>query len=193
MNQILEFLAENYIYVTGISALIIIILLIIIAIGNKKDKNKVGNVTQSDMKAIEPQPISEVGPIVPEVSTVGATQPNNFVAEPVVNAPEQSVPEPVVNMTESNPVPETPAYNPEPVVSAPEPVVNMAEPNTVPETPVYNPEPVVNISEPNPVPEGVNVNEAPKEQPLITPSIDTNINGANTTGNEPESLEVFGK
>ena len=43
------------------------------------------------------------------------------------------------------------------------------------------------------MPEGVNVNEAPKEQPLITPSIDTNINGANTTGNEPESLEVFGK
>ena len=38
MNQVLEFLAENYIYVAGGSAAIIVILLIIIALGNKKGK-----------------------------------------------------------------------------------------------------------------------------------------------------------
>ena len=41
MNQILEFLAENYIYVAGGSAVIIIILLIIIAFGNKKSKKHI--------------------------------------------------------------------------------------------------------------------------------------------------------
>ena len=42
MNQILEFLAENYIYVAGGSGVIIIILLIIIALGNKKGKKNKG-------------------------------------------------------------------------------------------------------------------------------------------------------
>ena len=117
MNQVLEFLAENYIYVAGGSAAIIVILLIIIAVGNKKGKNRMegnmnpANFAASDAAALQPQNIDEVGPAVP------VQEPAFNPVEPVV------VPEvPVVPTVE-------PAVEPEvPVVPTVEPV---AEPSAL--------------------------------------------------------------
>lgn len=117
MNQVLEFLAENYIYVAGGSLGIIIILIIIIAIGNKKNKNKVSeNVSANDMAAIAPQPITGVEPVqepsleaVPPVSTTPVETVTN-VAEGVFSNPSAAV-EPTKVVEQPTPV--------EPVASAP--------------------------------------------------------------------------
>ena len=117
MNQVLEFLAENYIYVAGGSLGIIIILIIIIAIGNKKNKNKVcENVSANDMAAIAPQPITGVEPVqepsleaVPPVSTTPVETVTN-VAEGVFSNPSAAV-EPTKVVEQPTPV--------EPVASAP--------------------------------------------------------------------------
>ena len=117
MNQVLEFLAENYIYVAGGSLGIIIILIIIIAIGNKKNKNKVSeNVSANDMAAIAPQPITGVEPVqepsleaVPPVSTTPVETVTN-VAESVFSNPSAAV-EPTKVVEQPTPV--------EPVASAP--------------------------------------------------------------------------
>ena len=121
MNQVLEFLAENYIYVAGGSLGIIIILIIIIAIGNKKNKNKVSeNVSANDMAAIAPQPITGVEPVqepsleaVPPVSTTPVETVTN-VAEGVFSNPSAAV-EPTKVVEQPTPVVETPV---EPVASA---------------------------------------------------------------------------
>ena len=121
MNQVLEFLAENYIYVAGGSLGIIIILIIIIAIGNKKNKNKVSeNVSANDMAAIAPQPITGVEPVqepsleaVPPVSTTPVETVTN-VAEGVFSNPSAAV-EPNKVVEQPTPVVETPV---EPVASA---------------------------------------------------------------------------
>ena len=122
MNQVLEFLAENYIYVAGGSLGIIIILIIIIAIGNKKNKNKVSeNVSANDMAAIAPQPITGVEPVqepsleaVPPVSTTPVETVTN-VAEGVFSNPSAAV-EPTKVVEQPTPVVETPV---EPAASAP--------------------------------------------------------------------------
>ena len=122
MNQVLEFLAENYIYVAGGSLGIIIILIIIIAIGNKKNKNKVSEkVSANDMAAIAPQPITGVEPVqepsleaVPPVSTTPVETVTN-VAEGVFSNPSAAV-EPTKVVEQPTPVVETPV---EPVASAP--------------------------------------------------------------------------
>ena len=122
MNQVLEFLAENYIYVAGGSLGIIIILIIIIAIGNKKNKNKVSeNVSANDMAAIAPQPITGVEPLqeptleaVPPVSTTPVETVTN-VAEGVFSNPSAAV-EPNKVVEQPTPVVETPV---EPGASAP--------------------------------------------------------------------------
>ena len=125
MNQVLEFLAENYIYVAGGSLGIIIILIIIIAIGNKKNKNKMSeNVSANDMAAIAPQPITGVEPVqepsleaVPPVSTTPVETVAN-VAEGVFSNPSASV-EPAKVVEQPTPVVETPVAPEMSVASAP--------------------------------------------------------------------------
>ena len=111
MNQVLEFLAENYIYVAGGSAVVIVILLIIIAIGNKKGK-KVAPEVQSfnDAQALQPQNINEVGPVAPVtepmLESVPVTEPSAFGAPTVPEVPAAPSVEPEAPMVS---VPETPA------------------------------------------------------------------------------------
>ena len=112
MNQVLEFLAENYIYVAGGSAVLIVILLLIIAFGNKKKKkNDANGMNVTDASVLQPQSISEI------------SVPNTTVSEPVFEQVPfvNSIQEPV---NESVPVQEMPASTPvvEPVVPVMEPV-----------------------------------------------------------------------
>ena len=134
MNQVLEFLAENYIYVAGGSAIIIVILLLIIAFGNKKSKKSKdgsnnGVVRPGDFDVLQPQPID------------GGNGITSNVAEPVL----ESVP--VMNSEVVTPVvePVTPVMNSEvvtPVVEPVAPVMNseVVTPVVEPVTPVMNSE-----------------------------------------------------
>ena len=126
MNQILEFLAENYIYVAGGSAVLIVILLLIIAFGNKKKKkNDVNGMNVSDASVLQPQNINELG-----IQNTPVAEPV-FEQVPFVN----SVQEPV---NEAASVQEMPVSTPvvEPVAPVMEPV-NEAVP--VQEMPVSTP------------------------------------------------------
>ena len=92
MDQVLEFLAENYIYVAGGSAVVIVILLIIIAFGNKKNKKG--------------KNIQEVNNFVNAPNMDSAANVNMGIPEPVL----ESVPvmEPQMEMPAVEPVQESP-------------------------------------------------------------------------------------
>ena len=107
MNQILEFLAENYIYVAGGSAVIIIILLIIIAFGNKKGKKQKNMHQKNDVPTMQnfednvnndigiPEPILETVPVVnePQANVAPVMEQPTMVNEPQVNiVPMESTP-----------------------------------------------------------------------------------------------------
>lgn len=192
MNQVLEFLAENYIYVAGGSLGIIIILIIIIAIGNKKNKNKVSeNVSANDMAAIAPQPITGVEPVqepsleaVPPVSTTPVETVTN-VAEGVFSNPSAAV-EPTKVVEQPTPVVETPV---EPVASAP--VQEVFSPVNAPVS-----EPVVEA----PVPEMPTVEpvapavETPVAPATSEPTEQFDMASVNTTDEakkDTSDLEVF--
>lgn len=192
MNQVLEFLAENYIYVAGGSLGIIIILIIIIAIGNKKNKNKVSeNVSANDMAAIAPQPITGVEPVqepsleaVPPVSTTPVGTVTN-VAEGVFSNPSAAV-EPTKVVEQPTPVVETPV---EPVASAP--VQEVFSPVNAPVS-----EPVVEA----PVPEMPTVEpvapavETPLAPATSEPTEQFDMASVNTTDEakkDTSDLEVF--
>ena len=138
MNQVLEFLAENYIYVAGGSAVIIVVLLLIIAFTGKKGKKKdvpaqpvVGNMgmSVSDASALQPQPISELEPVMESAP---------MAAEPVaVEEPVVPVMEPVM---ESTPIAIEPVAE-EPVVPVMEPVME----STPEEEPLIIPNVVPNV------------------------------------------------
>lgn len=192
MNQVLEFLAENYIYVAGGSLGIIIILIIIIAIGNKKNKNKVSeNVSANDMAAIAPQPITGVEPVqepsleaVPPVSTTPVETVTN-VAEGVFSNPSAAV-EPTKVVEQPTPIVETPV---EPVASAP--VQEVFSPVNAPVS-----EPVVEA----PVPEMPTVEpvapavETPVAPATSEPTEQFDMASVNTTDEakkDTSDLEVF--
>ena len=106
MNQVLEFLAENYIYVAGGSAIIIVILLIIIAFGNKKGKKKdsVSNGVnempnmQSNLGGANasmgiPEPVLESVPVAEApVEPIPTVEPVAPVVEPQVSVPVAETP-----------------------------------------------------------------------------------------------------
>ena len=196
MNQVLEFLAENYIYVAGGSLGIIIILIIIIAIGNKKNKNKVSeNVSANDMAAIAPQPITGVEPVqepsleaVPPVSTTPVETVTN-VAEGVFSNPSAAV-EPTKVVEQPTPVVETLV---EPVARAPvqEVFSSVNAPSTEPVTEAPFIVPSVGESVPNvepvvqPMPEAVApVVETPVE-PVASAPVQEVFSPVNAPVSEP--------
>ena len=83
MNQVLEFLSENYIYVAGGSLVLIIILIIIIALGNKKKKKieNAGMVNFNDMQVGSvtdvAQNMNQMNPNMPHTQSVSDVQLNN--------------------------------------------------------------------------------------------------------------------
>ena len=115
MNQVLEFLAENYIYVAGGSAIIIVILLIIIFAGSKKEKknNKINSkVTNNNLK----NGMAEQGNY-----SEGANA-NMGIAEPVLESVPSVQPIPTVDAQASVPVMDTvqvaPVTNVQPMPAA---------------------------------------------------------------------------
>ena len=182
MNQVLEFLAENYIYVASGSLVLIIILIIIIAVGNKK-KNKSESKDMVDMSNIQtgsindvasnmnqmnnnmqPHNISEITQTIPVYNSMDGMNvqqeigaPNIGVQEPVMEPVTPTIPvEPVPTM---EPVAPTIPVEPVPTMEsvAPtipvEPVPTM-EPvaPTIPVEPVPTMEPVVPTMPVEPVP-----------------------------------------
>jgi len=121
MNEVLEFLAENYIYVAGGSLLVIVILILIIVLGNKKDK-KVAKSSTVSMDSFEPGVVSDIAVSMPEV---------NSVQEPVQNASTVSEPMPFVNL-EAEPV------NEETSVFVSNDLEPISEPVTIPEVTLEN-------------------------------------------------------
>ena len=189
MNQVLEFLAENYIYVAGGSLAIIIILIIIIAVGNKKNKNRMNeNVGNNDMAALAPQPITGMEPIkepslesVPPVSTVA--DPVSAPVEPVASTPVQEVFSSVNAPISAPVVPEIPTTPVEEPVSAP--VVEVPTVETNVETPNVA-EPVTNVTTENPnVQAGTVVNDT------STQSNATSVNPTTEVKKDTADLEVF--
>lgn len=196
MNQVLEFLAENYIYVAGGSLGIIIILIIIIAIGNKKNKNKVSeNVSANDMAAIAPQPITGVEPVqepsleaVPPVSTTpvetvtnvaegvfsnpsAAVEPTKVVEQPTPVEPVASAPVQEVFSSVNAPVSEPVVEAPLPEMPAVEPVVPTEPVVETPVEPVAS-TPVQDVFSPVNAPVSEPVVEAPvPEMPTVEPVV----------------------
>ena len=98
MDQVLEFLAQNYVYVAGGSAVVIVVLLIIIMIGNKKVKK--GNTIQQQSNFVNapnteganvnigiPEPVLEpVMPVMESSVSVPSSEPvqDSVVVEPVI-------------------------------------------------------------------------------------------------------------
>ena len=185
MNQVLEFLAENYIYVAGGSLGIIIILIIIIAIGNKKNKSKMSeNVSANDMAAIAPQPITGVEPVqepsleaVPPVSTTPVETVTN-VAEGVFSNPSAAV-EPAKVVEQPASVVETPVAPEMSVASAP--VQEVFSPVDAPVS-----EPVVEASVPEmPAVEPVVPTEPAVEMPTIETPVETPVAPVEPAASEP--------
>ena len=171
MNQVLEFLAENYIYVAGGSAVVIVILLFIIALGNKNSRSKIksGNVSSTGTNSTDLGTNNIDMVQVKGVSEV-ETPSNNYVVEPVL----ESVP--VVNTTVG-------------VIPSIEPVVPTVEPS-VSETPVVT-ETVSTVNEvplitPSIEPVVPTVEPSVSETPVVT-DMESKEKDENT-----ESLEVFG-
>ena len=192
MNQVLEFLAENYIYVAGGSLGIIIILIIIIAIGNKKNKNKVSeNVSANDMAAIAPQPITGVEPVqepsleaVPPVSTTPVETVTN-VAEGVFSNPSAAV-EPTKVVEQPTPVVETPV---EPVASAP--VQEVFSPVNAPVSEPVVEAPVPEMPTVEPVAPAVETPVAPATSEPIEQFDMASVNTTDEAKKDTSDLEVF--
>ena len=175
MNQVLEFLAENYIYVASGSLVLIIILIIIIAVGNKK-KNKSESKDMVDMSNIQtgsindvasnmnqmnnnmqPHNISEITQTIPVYNSMDGMNvqqeigaPNIGVQEPAMESVVPTMPvEPVPTMEPVAPtIPVEPVPTMEPVAPTMpvEPVPTM-EPvaPTIPVEPVPTMEPVAPV------------------------------------------------
>ncbi len=152
MNEILEFLANYYLYVALGSLLIIVILILIIVLGNKRKKkkekeemvnigeiktgtiddvaNNINKMTQNemDMEMLKPEEVSEVTQVIPSITPVSEIAPNP-VAETAPSVEPVVEPEMVENKINAEPI------NPTPVVeSAPvsiEPVKEEQVQNTV--------------------------------------------------------------
>ena len=92
MNQVLEFLSENYIYVAGGSLVLIIILIIIIALGNKKKKKieNAGMVNFNDMQVGSvtdvAQNMNQMNPNMPHTQNVSDVQLNNQAINSIGNS-----------------------------------------------------------------------------------------------------------
>lgn len=122
MNQVLEFLAENYIYVAAGSLVLIIILIIIIAVGNKK-KNKSESKDMVDMSNIQtgsindvasnmnqmnnnmqPQNISEITQTIPVYNSMDGMNVQQEIGAPNIGVQEPAM-EPVAPTIPVEPVP----------------------------------------------------------------------------------------
>ena len=83
MNQVLEFLAENYIYVAGGSFILIIILILIIIIGNKKGKKMSTSNIPNTLQGDNISEISSIGVSGSSSPVEPVTPAINPVVEPV--------------------------------------------------------------------------------------------------------------
>lgn len=122
MNQVMEFLSENYLYIAGGSLVVIIILILIIVLGNKKRNKKekesmvnigdiktgsidevANNMSVSDSQILEPQSISEVTEAIPVADeSQNATFVNQNIEIPNEVAPV--INEPLPEVTKEEPV-----------------------------------------------------------------------------------------
>ena len=158
MNQVLEFLAENYIYVAAGSLVLIIILIIIIAVGNKK-KNKSESKDMVDMSNIQtgsindvasnmnqmnnnmqPQNISEITQTIPVYNSMDGMNVQPEIGAPNIGV-QESVMEPVTPTIPVEPVPTmepvTPTMPVEPVPTM-EPVAPVKSADSVEELEMFD-------------------------------------------------------
>ena len=213
MNQVLEFLSENYIYVAGGSLVLIIILIIIIALGNKKKIENAGMVNFNDMQVGSvtdvAQNMNQMNPNMPHTQNVSDVQLNNQAINSIGNSvvepttiPIQPQNEPLMqnnnvgqpNMSVQNfgvaPVEPSPINTPvEPAPVESSPINPPVEPAPVESSPINIP------VKPAPV-ESSPINIPVKPAPVESSPINTPVEPAPVESspiNTPvEPLEMFG-